>query len=113
MSQAGGRFIVVEGPDGAGKSTLVATLASRMRAAGVDPVVVREPGGTPAAEALRHELLEAPRQFEPLTELLYITAARADLVHRVIRPALQARFAMNTATTNATHSHAKRSPWLV
>jgi dTMP kinase len=83
-----GRFIVVEGPDGAGKSVLVAALAERMRAEGQTPVVVREPGGTKLAEALRHELLDRSRPFRPLTELLYITAARADHVHHVIEPAL-------------------------
>ena len=83
-----GRFIVVEGPDGAGKSALVAALADEMKAQGLDPVVVREPGGTTVAEALRHELLDRDRTFRPLTELLYITAARADHVHHVIEPAL-------------------------
>jgi dTMP kinase len=83
-----GRFIVVEGPDGAGKSALVAALAGEMKTQGLDPVVVREPGGTIVAEALRHELLDHSRTFRPLTELLYITAARADHVHHVIEPAL-------------------------
>jgi dTMP kinase len=83
-----GRFIVVEGPDGAGKSVLVAALAEQMRMEGHDPVVVREPGGTPVAEALRQALLDRSRPFRPLTELLYITAARADHVHHVIEPAL-------------------------
>ena len=90
MTPPSGCFIVVEGPDGAGKSTLVSALAARIREAGEEPVQVREPGGTPAAEALRRELLEAPRRFKPLTELLYITAARADLVHHLIRPGLEA-----------------------
>lgn len=85
---APGRFIVVEGPDGAGKSVLVAALADQMRAQGHEPVVVREPGGTKLAEALRQELLDRSRPFRPLTELLYITAARADHVHHVIEPAL-------------------------
>jgi dTMP kinase len=88
MSHPAGRFIVVEGPDGAGKSTLIKTLAERIRQAGQHPVLVREPGGTEVAEALRKELLDRTRVFEPLTELLYITAARADLIHHVIRPAL-------------------------
>ena len=88
MTSAAGRFIVIEGPDGAGKSVLVAALAERMRAEGLDPVVVREPGGTQLAEALRRELLDRSRPFQPLTELLYITAARADHVHHVIEPAL-------------------------
>jgi dTMP kinase len=87
MTRAG-RFIVVEGPDGAGKSALVAALAEAMISMGQQPVVVREPGGTPVAEALRRELLDRSRHFHPLTELLYITAARADHVHHVIGPAL-------------------------
>jgi dTMP kinase len=85
-----GRFIVIEGPDGAGKSVLVAGLAEEMRRQGHDPIVVREPGGTKVAEALRQELLDRDRSFPPLTELLYITAARADHVHHVIQPALSA-----------------------
>lgn len=87
---APGCFIVVEGPEGAGKSTLVAALAGRMRQAGVDPVVVREPGGTPAAESLRRELLDPARQWEPAAELLYFATARADLLHHLVRPALAA-----------------------
>jgi dTMP kinase len=89
MNHSRGRFVVVEGPDGAGKSTLIKVLAERMTRMGHAPTVVREPGGTEAAEALRRELLDRSRAFEPLTELLYITAARADLVHHVIRPALE------------------------
>ena len=90
MTVPAGRFVVVEGPDGAGKSVLVEALAARMHALGHDPVVAREPGGTPVAEALRRELLDRSRTFDALTELLYITAARADHVHHVIRPALSA-----------------------
>lgn len=85
-----GCFVVLEGPEGAGKSTLARELAGRMRADGIDPIVVREPGGTTAAEALRSELLDADRAWTPEAELLYVTAARADLVAKVIRPALEA-----------------------
>ena len=99
-----GFFVVIEGPEGAGKSTLAGALAARMRAAGVDPVVVREPGGTPVAEAIRRELLDPARQWLPETELLYFATARADLVAKVIRPALEAgrvvlsdRFDLSTA----------------
>jgi dTMP kinase len=87
---AGGFFVVLEGPEGAGKTTLAATLGERLRALGVDAVLVREPGGTPAAEALRAELLDADREWTAEQELLYVATARADLVHRVIRPALDA-----------------------
>ncbi len=85
-----GFFVVLEGPEGAGKSTLAAALADRYRAAGIEPVMVREPGGTPVAEALRGALLEAGRQWTPERELLYMVTARADLVAGVIRPALAA-----------------------
>jgi dTMP kinase len=85
-----GFFVVLEGPEGTGKSTLIAAIASRFRAAGVEPVVVREPGGTPAAEALREEVLHSGGRWTPGRELLYYVTARADLVARVIRPALEA-----------------------
>lgn len=85
-----GFFLVVEGPDGAGKSTLVAGLAARMRSAGIEPVTVREPGGTPAAEAIRAAFLDPDHRLSPNTELLYVTAARAHLVQNVIGPALEA-----------------------
>jgi dTMP kinase len=85
----GGFFLVIEGPEGAGKSTLAAGLTQRMRALGLDPVSVREPGGTPAAEAVRGAFLDPANRFAPNTELLYICAARAHLVQEVIRPALE------------------------
>ena len=85
-----GFFLVLEGPEGAGKSTLAQALGERLRAAGIDPVMVREPGGTPAAEALRRELLHADRSWTAERELLYFVTARADLVGQVIRPALAA-----------------------
>jgi len=86
----GGFFLVVEGAEGAGKSTLTAGLVGRMRTLGLDPVAVREPGGTPAAEAVRAAFLDPANRFAPNTELLYICAARAHLVQEVIRPALEA-----------------------
>jgi dTMP kinase len=85
-----GFFVVLEGPEGAGKTTLASELGARFRAAGQEPLLVREPGGTPAAEALRRELLHADRSWTPERELLYLTTARADLVGQLIRPALQA-----------------------
>jgi dTMP kinase len=85
-----GFFVVLEGPEGAGKSTLAVNLAERLRRAGHEPVIVREPGGTVAAEALRKELLHADRQWTAEKELLYFVTARADLVGLVIRPALAA-----------------------
>lgn len=98
-----GRFVVLEGPEGSGKSTLARRLAEWLRAREIDVLLVREPGSTPVAEALRAELLDADRQWTPEMELLYYVAARADHVTKVIRPALEAgrlvisdRFEMST-----------------
>jgi dTMP kinase len=85
-----GVFIVVEGPEGAGKSTLVRALAARLLADGRPVVPVREPGGTPVAEAARKVALKFPHEIAPAAELFLFLAARADLVEKVIRPALEA-----------------------
>jgi dTMP kinase len=84
-----GLFVVLEGPEGSGKSTLARGLVARMHEDGADAIAVREPGGTPVAEALRAELLDATRLWTAEAELLYMVTARADLVTRVIRPALE------------------------
>lgn len=76
-------FIVVEGPEGAGKSTLVKWLGAELGA-----VTVREPGGTPIAEAARKLALKSRHDRSFGAELFLFLAARADLVERVIRPAL-------------------------
>jgi len=81
-----GRFITFEGGEGSGKSTQVGLLAERLRGAGIETVVTREPGGTPLGESIRALVLEAPP--EPATELLLFAAARAEHVAKVIRPAL-------------------------
>ncbi|HXF94921.1 MAG TPA: dTMP kinase [Gemmatimonadales bacterium] len=81
-------FIVVEGPEGAGKSTLVRWLAAQLRAQGRPVLTVREPGGTPVAEAARKLALKSRHEMSDTAELFLILAARADLVARVIRPAL-------------------------
>jgi len=83
-----GRFISLEGVDGAGKSTHVAWIAERLRARGHAVLVTREPGGTPLAEKLRELVLAEP--MDPIAETMLLFAARADHVQRVIAPALQA-----------------------
>jgi dTMP kinase len=85
-----GFFLVLEGPEGAGKSTLAATLTARARSTGCTVVAVREPGGTTAAEAARAIVLDHSHATGPEAELLLMLAARADLVRKVIRPALEA-----------------------
>ena len=86
-----GRFITFEGGEGAGKSTQAALLAERLRAAGIDVVLTREPGGTPGAEAIRALVVEGePDRWDATTEALLVSAARADHVARLIRPALAA-----------------------
>lgn len=85
-----GFFLVIEGTEGAGKSTLAAGLAARFRAVGADPLQVREPGGTTVAERIRALLLDPAHPIEAVSELFLFLAARTDLVARVIRPALDA-----------------------
>ncbi len=85
-----GFFLVLEGPEGAGKSTLAATLTARARGTGAEVVAVREPGGTTAAEAARAIVLDHAHAVGAEAELLLMLAARADLVRRVIVPALEA-----------------------
>ena len=86
-AESRGLFITLEGVDGAGKSTHVEGVAARLRRAGREVVVTREPGGTPLAETLRAQLLA--EALEPIPETLLMFAARADHVARVIRPALE------------------------
>ncbi|HEV2671470.1 MAG TPA: dTMP kinase [Gemmatimonadales bacterium] len=81
-------FVVVEGPEGAGKSTLVRWLGTALRAEGREVLTVREPGGTPIAEAARKLALKSRHDRAYAAELFLFLAARADLVERVIRPAL-------------------------
>ncbi len=81
-----GVFVVLEGGEGAGKSTLAAALAARVTAVGREPLITREPGGTPAGEIVRALLHE---ELVPWAETFAFLAARAQVVAEVIRPALQ------------------------
>ncbi|MFS2317618.1 dTMP kinase [Maricaulis sp. D1M11] len=84
-----GRFISIEGGEGAGKSTLIKGLAGALETRGVDVVLTREPGGTPGAEALRDLLVTGETdRWSAKTEALLMYAARLDHVERLIEPAL-------------------------
>jgi dTMP kinase len=83
-------FITFEGGEGSGKSTQIARLDARLRARGEDPLVTREPGGTPLAEGIRGLLLDPAQRPGATAEALLMVAARADLVAGVLRPALAA-----------------------
>jgi dTMP kinase len=84
-----GRFITLEGGEGAGKSTALAVLRSHLESRGVDVVLTREPGGSPIAERIRELVLDpACAAMDACTELLLVFAARAQHVRETIRPAL-------------------------
>lgn len=85
-----GRFIVFDGPDGSGKTTQLMRLAEAARAAGLDPAVVRDPGGTHVGERIREILLEhSSEDIGARTEMLLYMASRAQLVALRIAPALR------------------------
>jgi len=85
-----GFFIAFEGPEGAGKSTQLRLLEGRLRAAGLEPLVSKEPGGTPVGERIRDVVLDPALAIGPLSEFLLYSASRAQLVRETIRPALDA-----------------------
>ena len=85
---ARGKFITVEGIDGAGKSTHLVWLSDRLRARGITLCQTREPGGTPLGEQLRALLLDKDQPMHLETETLLMFAARREHIERVIEPAL-------------------------
>jgi len=84
------RFISLEGGEAVGKSTQIERLSARLTKLGHKVLVTREPGGTPLGESIRHLLKHSPegRGMTPQTELLLFLASRAELVRKVIVPAL-------------------------
>src|SRR5262245_59468531 len=99
-----GKFITLEGVDGAGKSTFIAWIEQRIRAKGVDLLVTREPGGTPVGESLREVLLH--EAMDARAETLLMFAARQEHVVRVIAPALAAgRWVLCDRFTDATFAY--------
>lgn len=83
-----GKFITLEGIDGAGKSTQLVRLADLLRGKGKTIVITREPGGTPVGERLRELLLDNRQTMHPETEALLMFAARREHLDKVILPAL-------------------------
>ena len=89
MRSLGGRFVVFDGPDGSGKSTQFRRFSDAARAAGVEVVEVREPGGTPIGEKVRAILLDpANSEMTTRTEMLLYMASRAQLFEQRIAPAI-------------------------
>jgi len=85
-----GVFVAFEGGDGAGKSTQARALAEALEARGVEVVLTREPGGTPAAEAIRDVVLDPQHTgLDPRAEALLFAASRGEHVARLVRPALE------------------------
>ncbi|MFL5332690.1 MAG: dTMP kinase [Geminicoccaceae bacterium] len=84
-----GRFITIEGGEGAGKSTQLRHLAAALQARRIDCLLTREPGGTEGAEAIRELIVHGPvERWRPLAEVYLFLAAREDHLHRAILPAL-------------------------
>ena len=99
-----GKFITLEGIDGAGKSTHIGGIVDLLRSRDKDVVVTREPGGTPLGEKLRTLLLSQPMHVE--TEALLMFAARREHIAQVIAPALAAgRWVLSDRFTDATYAY--------
>ena len=99
-----GKFITLEGVDGAGKSTHIGWLAQYLRGRGLEVVVTREPGGTPLGETLRNLVLSEPMHID--TETLLMFAARKEHLDRVIWPALdEGKWVISDRFTDATYAY--------
>lgn len=86
-----GLFIVMEGPDGSGKTTQINLLEQYLKEAGYECLITREPGGTVIGEEVRELILNPEhKEMSSVTEMLLYAASRAQLVHEVIGPALEA-----------------------
>ncbi len=102
-----GRFITLEGLDGAGKSTSLEAVQGFLANRGVDVLVTREPGGTPLAEKVRGLLLDTQEEtVDPMAETLLLFAARAQHVGAVIEPALaRGQWVVSDRFTDATRAY--------
>jgi dTMP kinase len=102
-----GRFVTVEGIEGAGKSTQMDVIRQYLEERGISVVMTREPGGAPLSEAVRTLLLDPDnRGMSSDTELLLVFAARAEHLHKVIRPALESGdWVLSDRFTDATFAY--------
>lgn len=102
-----GKFITFEGGEGTGKSTQTNLLADKLSAQNIECVKTREPGGSPAAEAIRELLLgQALGPITPLTEALLFSAARADHIDKTISPNLRAgRWVLSDRFMDSTRAY--------
>ena len=103
-AKAAGKFITLEGGEGAGKTTQIKLLSKALQAAGVAAVVTREPGGAPKAESIRALLVEgAVDRWQPMSEALLNYAARLEHVETTIKPALaQGRWVLSDRFADST-----------
>lgn len=85
--KASGHFIVIEGPDGSGKTTQMLRLKTRLEMAGHEVVIAREPGGTPQGQKIRQLFLDGQGELAPMAEVMLLLAAKAQLLKEVIYPA--------------------------
>ena len=103
---ARGRFITLEGGEGAGKSVQRDRLVQALRAAGLETVATREPGGSPSAEAVRELLLAHGTDWQPLSEALLHAAARSQHLAETVRPALEAgRWVVSDRYSDSTRAY--------
>lgn len=101
-----GKFITLEGIDGAGKSTQLAWIVELLQRAGLSAVITREPGGTPLGEQLRALLLDKSITMHPETEALLMFAARREHLDKVILPALaQGQWVISDRFTDASFAY--------
>jgi dTMP kinase len=101
-----GKFITLEGIDGAGKSTHLKWLAAFLESHGVAVQLTREPGGTELGESLRKLLLNSSQRLHPETEALLVFAARREHLDKIILPALAAgRWVICDRFTDATYAY--------
>ena len=101
-----GKFITLEGIDGAGKSTHLKWLAAFLEHHGIDITLTREPGGTELGENLRKLLLDRDQHLHPETETLLVFAARREHLDKIILPALAAgRWVLCDRFTDATYAY--------